>query len=498
MAHISQTYRKSDELPRKSYVVSETIFGAFALLVDIIVIFSLSVLTGFFYHYIAYGGFDNQLENYLMLASLVSLIYVVLNFIYKRYRISSFLSNIPNLGVVFKIWNQTFLIVLAGVFLVKSTGEFSRGSVVLFYFLGFVGLWAARKSFKLLAVSGCQQGHISARRIMLVGNEESLKRFEEKERPSRFGLRVIDRLTLEDDIVKDGHYVVPDNEAVQTDLDNAVIRARNLEIDEIYLLMPWSESQRIKKYADAFSRAPVSIHLGQESIFSGFDNVEFFKHGDIASMTLVRPPLSFFEVGLKRLFDIVASIIGLLFLLIISPYIAYRIKKEDKGDIFFKQKRGGFNGQPFCIYKFRTFKAEESGQTAKNENGKDSIEQAKKGDSRVMAFGTFLRKSNIDELPQLINVLKGEMSIVGPRPHAVQHDEEFSEKIATYARRHNVKPGITGWAQVTGYRGITDTDDKIKGRVESDLHYIDNWSIWLDFYIVFLTVFSKKSRENAV
>ncbi len=498
MAHISHLYRPNHSSVRKNHVVSETGFGSFVILIEILVIFIISVMTGAVYHFVTYDGDVNQLENYLKLALLVSLIYVVLNFIYNRYKISSFLSDVPNIQVVFKVWNQTFLFVLAAVFLEKSTEDFSRGSVVLFYIVGFLGVWGVRKLFKYLAITGCQEGYISARRIMLVGEKDSLKQFQNKYQPWRSGLKVTDVLLLDCKASDYEDLSEEDREGFQQELDNAVIRARNLKIDEIYLFIPWAQDGLIKKYAEAFRRAPVSIHLGQETILNSFDDAEMTRHGNIASMSLVRPPLSKFEVILKRSFDIIVSVIGLVFLAFAYPVIAYFIKKEDGGDVLFTQPRGGFNGQPFCIKKFRTYKSEQSGLVSKNDHGKDTVAQTVVGDDRVMKIGHFLRKWNIDELPQLWNVLKGDMSIVGPRPHAVQHDEEFTGKMAVYARRHNVKPGITGWAQVTGFRGITDTDDKIKGRVAADLYYIDHWSILLDVYIVFLTVFSKKARENAV
>ncbi len=498
MDHVSHLYRPNRIASPKHYVFSEASFGSFTIFAEVVVIFALSIVTGLLYHFVTYGYNAGQLVSYLKLAALVSLIYIVLNFIYKRYKISSFLSDVPNIQVVFKIWNQTFLIVLATVFLEKSSTDFSRGSVILFYVLGFLGVWSVRKLFKYLAVTGCQKGYISARRIMLVGEKDSLKDFQNKYQPWRSGLKVTDVLLLDFKAADYAQMTAEDKKELDQQLDNAVLRARTLHIDEIYLFIPWAQGDLIKRYAEAFRRAPVSIHLGQETILSSFDDAELTRHGNIASMNLVRPPLSKVEVFVKRLFDIVASVIGLTLLLFMYPFIAFFIKREDGGKVLFTQPRGGFNGHPFCIKKFRTFKSEQSGRLAKNAIGKDTVKQTVVGDDRVMKIGHFLRKWNLDELPQLWNVLKGDMSIVGPRPHAVQHDAEFSGKVAAYARRHNVKPGITGWAQVTGYRGITDTDDKIKGRVDADLYYIDHWSLFFDLYIVFLTVFSKKSRENAV
>jgi lipopolysaccharide/colanic/teichoic acid biosynthesis glycosyltransferase len=155
--------------------------------------------------------------------------------------------------------------------------------------------------------------------------------------------------------------------------------------------------------------------------------------------------------------------------------------------LFFLQRRYGFNQEPFRILKFRTMTTADDGP---------QIAQAKSGDPRVTRVGRWLRRWNIDELPQLVNVLIGDMSLVGPRPHALAHDQAWARKVSLYARRHNVKPGITGWAQVNGLRGEVGTDEAIRQRVEHDLYYIDNWSIWLDIQILLRTAFSRKAYLN--
>jgi len=168
--------------------------------------------------------------------------------------------------------------------------------------------------------------------------------------------------------------------------------------------------------------------------------------------------------------------------------IAIGVKLSSPGPVIFKQRRHGVNGKPMKIYKFRSMVVHE--ETA-------SISQATKQDIRITPFGSFLRRSSLDELPQFFNVLQGRMSIVGPRPHAVAHNEEFKELIDSYMRRHQVKPGITGWAQINGFRGETDTLEKMEMRIEADLYYINNWSIWFDLKIIFLTVFKGFFGKNA-
>jgi exopolysaccharide biosynthesis polyprenyl glycosylphosphotransferase len=199
-------------------------------------------------------------------------------------------------------------------------------------------------------------------------------------------------------------------------------------------------------------------------------------------------PLSRMELLEKRAFDLLFASIALLLLTPVLAVVALLIKLDSAGPVFFLQHRYGFNQKPFRIIKFRTMRTLDDGPV---------INQAKRGDPRVTAVGAWLRRWNLDELPQLFNVIKGDMSLVGPRPHALSHDREFEQRISVYARRHNVKPGITGWAQIHGFRGETDTDDKMQSRVEYDLHYIDNWSLGLDLQIMIRTVFSSASYRNA-
>lgn len=192
---------------------------------------------------------------------------------------------------------------------------------------------------------------------------------------------------------------------------------------------------------------------------------------------------------LKRLEDLILGLILLLMILPVCLGVAVAIKVTSPGPVLFKQYRTGINGKCFKVYKFRSMKMHQEQDGA--------VTQAKKGDDRITPIGAFLRRTSLDELPQFYNVLQGRMSIVGPRPHALAHNEYYKDLVESYMRRHKVKPGITGWAQVNGLRGETDTLDKMRKRVEFDLWYIDNWSVWLDLRIIFLTVFKGFTNKNA-
>jgi Undecaprenyl-phosphate glucose phosphotransferase len=210
--------------------------------------------------------------------------------------------------------------------------------------------------------------------------------------------------------------------------------------------------------------------------------------GDTVAIELQRAALSPGEQALKRAIDIVFSSIGLIVLSPILLGAAIAIRLDSSGPALFRQTRHGFNGRPFRIYKFRTMTVMENG---------DVVPQAQKDDKRVTRVGRFLRRYSVDELPQLINVFLGDMSLVGPRPHASAHDRYFTSAIEKYAFRHHVKSGITGWAQVHGARGETDTLDKMERRVELDIWYINNWSVWLDFAVMLRTALVIFTGDNA-
>jgi putative colanic acid biosysnthesis UDP-glucose lipid carrier transferase len=210
--------------------------------------------------------------------------------------------------------------------------------------------------------------------------------------------------------------------------------------------------------------------------------------GDASLIKLQRDPLNSLEVSIKRAIDIVVSGTALIVLLPLLVLVAIAIKLDTSGPVIFRQTRHGLNGKPFHILKFRTMTVLEEG---------DSVKQAVRSDKRVTRVGLWLRRSSIDELPQLINVLQGEMSIVGPRPHAAAHDNYYDQVIPNYALRQRMKPGITGYAQVNGFRGETATVEAMQGRVELDLRYIDNWRLRLDFAIMLWTITEVVRGHNA-
>jgi Undecaprenyl-phosphate glucose phosphotransferase len=272
------------------------------------------------------------------------------------------------------------------------------------------------------------------------------------------------------------------------DLAEAATSVRQLEPDAIFVLLPWSATETIDRCAETFVSLPVEIHLGPEQVLYKFEEARLSTLGPVASLQLTRRPLTRREIIEKRIFDLIVAAGALIAATPFLILVALLIKLDSPGPIFFVQRRYGFNQQPVRIIKFRTMRTLDDGPV---------IRQARQNDPRLTGIGRWLRRWNIDEVPQLFNVLTGDMSLVGPRPHALSHDREYEQRISRYARRHNVRPGITGWAQIHGYRGETDTEEKMRKRVEYDLYYIDNWSLWLDFKIMVRTVLSRSAYRNA-
>jgi putative colanic acid biosynthesis UDP-glucose lipid carrier transferase len=259
---------------------------------------------------------------------------------------------------------------------------------------------------------------------------------------------------------------------------------------DVVIALPLSEKAYIKKIIDYAERNGVRPHIAP-NYFGIMDRIFQVKTmGNIPLLTYRSLPLDRYPNRFwKRAFDIVFTTVVLLLL---SPFlilIAIAIKLDSKGPVFYRPIRLGVNSNPFRVYKFRSMKhATETAQT-------DS--STVKEDSRITRVGKFLRKYNLDELPQLINVLQNDMSVVGPRPHRLSLNKSLEHKIKTYRVRHLVKPGISGWAQVNGYRGPMETRLQYTGRILHDLWYLEHWNFWLDIYIIWLTVFSKKAYKNA-
>jgi Undecaprenyl-phosphate glucose phosphotransferase len=451
-------------------------FTFLAIATDFVTILASALIAGLIYHAAVYE-MAGTVDNSLRVGAIIAALFIVPKVLRKDYAFAHYFSTRDQIARCITVWNIAFLGAVVLAFLTKTSATQSRGSFLLFYALGFVAISLTRAGLVKIARRQASEGKMNAKRIMLVGFEDEMDRFSETYDPRAHGMRVIAASYLRGtDTLKD-------------DLALAAASARMLRPDDVYILVPWSNKEAIDACVTAFLRVPASLHLGPERVLERFRDAKIEHSGPIASINLVRRPLTMAEVIQKRAFDIVVSSLALLLLSPLFLLVALLIKLDSKGPAFFLQRRYGFNQEPFRIYKFRSMTTMDDGR---------EIVQAKVGDARITRIGAYLRRFNIDELPQLINVLRGEMSLVGPRPHALAHDQHFERTIALYARRHNVKPGITGWAQVHGLRGEISSPEMMKARVDHDLYYIDNWSLWLDIWIIIATVISPKAYKNAV
>jgi putative colanic acid biosynthesis UDP-glucose lipid carrier transferase len=279
-----------------------------------------------------------------------------------------------------------------------------------------------------------------------------------------------------------------EGEQLTGSLDELIELCAQGKVDVVYMALPLERSRQIRELTGRLQNSTASIYLVPDLLVFDLMQARVQHLGDVPVISILESPFLGIDGSVKRLEDVILGSLILLLISIPMLFIALAVKLTSSGPIFFKQRRYGLNGKEISVWKFRSMSVLEDG---------DQVKQATKGDVRITPLGAFLRKTSLDELPQFINVIQGQMSIVGPRPHAVAHNEQYRQIIGDYMLRHKVKPGITGWAQINGWRGETDTLEKMEKRVEFDLYYIRNWSLYLDLKIVFLTVFRGFNDSNA-
>ncbi len=282
----------------------------------------------------------------------------------------------------------------------------------------------------------------------------------------------------------DRHRLSEDNQfgltKLEGEFDQLIKLAKDGLVDIIYITLPLRAELRIKNIIEQLSDSTVSVHFVPDLfIFDMLGSTVSYVKG-LPIFSIHDTPFYGVDGAMKRIFDIVFSVIALIIIAIPLLIIAFAIKLTSPGPVIFKQRRYGFRGEEIIVWKFRSMTVCEDS---------DNVVQARRNDPRVTKLGGFLRRHSLDELPQFFNVLQGRMSVVGPRPHAIAHNEFYRGQVRGYMLRHKVKPGITGLAQVNGFRGETDTLEKMEGRIQQDLNYIRNWSLWLDIKIIILTVF---------
>ncbi len=386
-------------------------------------------------------------------------------------------------------WVTVALFMITLGFLLKSSDVVSRG-----WALG----WFAGGGAMLLTVRAVSTFWV--RRLKNQGTfNQRVAIFGAGVQGARFADYVLshDRLTISlvgfFDDRRDGRVpTTASNVPVLGNLSALVSMIRDGRIDQVVVALPWSAETRLQQIVSRLALTPVKIRLAPDLASFAFVRRPLVMLGELPVMTLFERPISGIDAGVKSLEDRILTVLILAVVWPLLLVVALAVKLDSPGPIFFRQPREGFNNRTFRVFKFRTM-YHDHGQV-------DGIDQVSRGDHRVTRVGRLLRSTSLDELPQLFNVLQGDMSLVGPRPPAPSTragGRLFPEVVASYAARHKVKPGITGWAQVCGWRGETDTEAKLVKRFEHDLYYIENWSLWFDLYILARTVGALILPKNA-
>jgi Undecaprenyl-phosphate glucose phosphotransferase len=457
-------------------ILTDVGFGYLAAAGDFCAIVAAAAASHTLYGLLTFG-LAPPAEPVAQVGLIIGAVVVLLNAQRGEYHIKQYAAIEGHIGRCLSVWNIAFFCVLALGFVTKTTEIYSRGAISVLYVAGLLAPGGMRVALVKLVEAAKRKRLLPPRRLVLVGLENQLSTFAD-----RYDLTNSDMKIVSASVIRDGEGTIRD------DLALVAATVRVLRPDDIFIAIPWSRPELIEACVDAFLRTPAEIHLGPEEILDRFADAQVDKLGPIASLTITHRPLTTVQLIEKRLFDLAVASLALIGLAPLLAIVALLIKLDGPGPIFFLQRRYGFNQEPFRICKFRTMTTMEDSAALKS---------VTRGDPRVTRIGAILRRFSVDELPQLLNVLTGEMSLIGPRPHALAHDQLYERRIAQYARRHNVKPGITGWAQARGFRGEIASDEKMRQRVEHDLYYIDNWSFWLDLKILALTVFSSKAHFGA-
>jgi Undecaprenyl-phosphate glucose phosphotransferase len=387
-------------------------------------------------------------------------------------------------------WSVVFLITIGVTFFAKVGDLYSRVWLGAFCVVGVVTLLAFRRALFLLVRTWTREGRLDRRAVVVGADErgETLIRSLAAQRDS--DVRV---LGVFDDRGDDRAPTAIAGRKKLGTVDDLIEFARKTRIDLVIFALPISAEGRILQMLKKLWVLPVDIRLAAHSNKLRFRPRAYSYIGSVPVFDVFDKPITDWDVVMKWLFD---KIVGSLILIAAAPLMlitAIAIKLDSRGPVFFKQKRYGFNNELIEVYKFRSMYVDQCDATASK--------LVQKADPRVTRVGAFIRKTSIDELPQLINVVfKGNLSLVGPRPHAVHAKAEnrlYDEAVDGYFARHRVKPGITGWAQISGWRGETDTHEKIQRRVEHDLYYIENWSVLFDLFILAKTPIALARTENA-
>ncbi|WP_108444438.1 undecaprenyl-phosphate glucose phosphotransferase [Halomonas denitrificans] len=444
------------------------------LIIPFVDAFSI-VMGGLLAHWWRFEHFQLP-ERFVLAMAIIALLVVMLNTVlggYTRWRITT-ISTL--LGRLLLVWLVVALLATSIIYFSHAAQRYSRLWVGGTLLLSFAIAGGARVAVQLVLRGARLKGR-ARRSVFLVGPGHHLVNVAKGMRASPgegYSIAGVERIS---------------GSVGDAWLERMARRVTDCEAREVWICVPLEMGSIVRSIFYVLRN-----HTAEVRLIPDFRDMHLLNHrvSEVAghyAIDLSVTPMNGMARVIKRLEDIVVGGMISILVLPVCIVIAIAIKINSTGPVLFKQYRTGANGKQFKVYKFRSMKLHQE------KNGQ--VTQATKTDPRITSFGAFLRRTSLDELPQFYNVLQGRMSIVGPRPHALAHNEQYKELVESYMRRHKVKPGITGWAQVNGLRGETDTLEKMEKRVEYDLWYIDNWSVWLDLRIILLTVFKGFINKNA-
>lgn len=431
-----------------------------------VVEFLLILAGSYIAHYLRFGDWY-MLDHYLAATLIVALTVVLCQVLLGNYLSWRGREFFRQLGRLYSAWLLALAVVASLAVLLKVADAYSRIWLVSTLAVAVVLVTVFRFVVYLVLRRVRSKGrNLKGAFVIEAGNSAAAIRSKQGEL-SEHGYRIVKTLPLEKN---------------QAWLDQLVSEVVESGVHEVWLCLPLHEGESIKTILHALRHQTVDIRY-----LPDLGDLPLLNHqvGEIAglyALDLNRTPMEGPARLVKRVEDLILGAVITVVMLPICLVIAIAIKATSTGPIIFKQYRTGINGRRFKVYKFRSMEV--------HDEGSNQVTQAHYGDPRITRLGAFLRRTSLDELPQFYNVLQGRMSIVGPRPHALSHNEYYKDQVESYMQRHKVKPGITGWAQVNGYRGETDTLEKMEKRVEYDLWYINNWSLGLDLKIILKTVYA--------
>ena len=465
---LQQQAFRAHGLLRYSYVEGVAVFF------DLIIIVASSVLTGVLYH-LAVINSVGEIETFFGIGGLTAVNFSAILAARGAYRPHVLADLWKQERETTIVWLLVFFVLSAVAFSLKISETYSRGSTLTFFVFGWFAIILWRLVLARFMVRALARGTFAEQKTILLADQAQLAGSSLVDDLKRYGYVPVRTFEFGPNLVQS----VGASSRISEFIDEVVDVCRQLPIECVFVLGSWDNRRSIDRLMEELGVLSIPIYLLPDRNVAHFLGSRIVNIGPTWTAELQRAPLTATEQICKRAIDLLIALAALVMLTPLMVLVAISIKIESSGPVLFMQTRNGFNGRPFKIFKFRTMSVIENGPV---------IRQATKNDPRTTRLGRLLRRSNIDELPQLFNVIAGDMSLVGPRPHAAAHNTKYEKIIAKYAYRHHVKPGLTGWAQINGFRGETKTVDLMAKRVEHDLWYIKNWSIWLDFKILLRTL----------